>query len=262
VLSGGSFPYLVWYVHIVRLPYRYVNGFSPSISNHYRADVWVISSTEHHTNGVLRYSYLPYPPIRKENLALGSGKPIHPMTISRHDTDPDTMHQGVPMSRRIYTSADYETAFHVWNGPAGQSLRRCSALTGYPVSSVHAWCERHKWHERAADAIDGTNQSAAAKADRTVQELITHGQVPAIIALHEIIADPGHKRRDVAALAMLALGGRPLPKAPTFTATKTLGDGTTISVKSSDLQQLTPTELAHYARTGELPASVPDSDDT
>lgn len=185
---------------------------------------------------------------------------LHPMSTTPAVATLDASTSGVLVSSRVYSAADRDTAYHVWSGPAGKSLRKTSALTGYPLSTIHAWSQTHDWHERSTTMTEQAGRSAAATADRVVQDLITAGQVPAIVALHEIIADPGHKRRDVAALAMLALGGRPLPKAPTFTATKTLGDGTTISVKSSDLQALTPQELAHYARTGELPASVPDPD--
>ncbi len=191
---------------------------------------------------------------------------IHPMTTTRTQaprslaTEPDDDGDSVRPSetaKRVYTSADYETAFHVWHGPAGKNLHRTSAITGYPVSTIHVWTDRHNWDERSATLSDTNGRSAAATSDRIVQDLITAGQVPAIIALHEIIADIGHKRRDVAALAMLALGGRPLPKAPTITATRQLGDGSTIAVKMSDLGHLSPQELAHYARTGELPASIP-----
>lgn len=176
------------------------------------------------------------------------------------DAPPD-LDAGIQPSKRQYTSADYEATFHVWHGPGGKNLHTTAALTGVPIATVHNWHGRHGWAERSNDLSQGQRRSAAQVADDVVQQLIVAGQVPAIVALHQIIADPQHKRREVAALAMLALGGRPLPKAPTITATRTMGDGSTLTVKASDLGHLSPTELAHYARTGELPASVPDPDE-
>lgn len=176
------------------------------------------------------------------------------LSIVHSDNDPEPHY-------RTYTDADYQTAYHVWAGPAGRSLRRTAALLGISHTTLGSWSQRFDWPERYHDAQSSTSVGAARESDNVVQALIVAGQVPAILALHEIVADPGHKRRDVAAIALLALGGRPLPKAPVLTATRTLGDGTTISVKSSDLTHLSPTDLAHYARTGELPAGSPADTD-
>jgi hypothetical protein len=183
---------------------------------------------------------------------------ISPFLLVDSDSfDPGQVHTLAP---RSYSRADYETAYHVWAGPAGRSIRGTAALLGVPHTTVSLWSRRFDWDTRHGDSAAQSVQAAVHQADAVTQALITAGQVPAIVALHEIIADPTHKRRDVAALAMLALGGRPLPKAPQVTATRTLSDGTSISVKMSDLSALSPAELTAYARTGILPdrASMPN----
>jgi hypothetical protein len=187
---------------------------------------------------------------------------LHPMTTTQAGP-PTGLDGGTTVNpARMYSAADRDTAYHVWVGPANRSYRKAAGLLGITHPTLLKWGERGCWEERANESAATSLGLAAREVDRIVQSLILQSQVPSTIALMEIVADPGHKRRDVAALALLALGGRPLPKAPTITATRTLGDGTQVAVKLSDLGPLTSAELAHYARTGELPAGTPPETDT
>jgi hypothetical protein len=168
-----------------------------------------------------------------------------------------------PAVQRVYGPQDHETAFHVWHGPAGRSLNRTAALTGYPLTTVHRWSHDQGWHQRSDDLRNDRNLTAAISADAIVQQLIIAGQVPSIVALHETIANPAHRDRVDAALAMLALGGRPLPKPGSVTQTRTMPDGSTLTLRASQLLASTPDQLAALvaARLSGDPLSLPDPED-
>ena len=163
--------------------------------------------------------------------------------------------------QRTYGDHDRETAFHVWHGPAGHNLSRTAAMTGYPLSTVHRWRDQHGWEDRA-DALRENRQDAAARsADAIVQQLIAAGQVPAIVALHEIVADPSHRDRYRAAVDMLGLGGRVIPKqSQSLAVVQHLGSGSGASVAEILAALDPPTPLPSDTRvTPALPPGTPEA---
>ena len=171
-----------------------------------------------------------------------------------------------PNARR-YTPSDKEAAYQLWRQTSGRSLRQTAAILGISPDTVDRWHEQQGWDQRLQEEETGAGKSSAEVARSMVAPLF----VKAIVMASRILDDPAVLEKNPNAVVktmelVAGWNGLVVPKAPQLNVTKTLGDGTVVTVKASDLSHLTPDQLAHYARTGELPATaspdpaLPDTD--
>jgi hypothetical protein len=156
--------------------------------------------------------------------------------------------------RHGHPAAVRDAAFLVYVGAGGQSLAKTSLMTGIHHETLAEWRDRDGWPDRIAEGFSAGYGAA------TSALAIAHALFPTLLRVAAdrwlaILSDPKGHQPTQAKLIELALGmsGLVMPKAPTATIERDSDGRTRVSLRLSDLSQLTPEEQRTFAQSGAVP---------
>lgn len=177
------------------------------------------------------------------------------------------LRQGPPMGSRGYQGAEREAAFLVYCGAGGRELSRTARLVRVHRDTLRRWRDEDRWDQRLEEVEgDGTsNVGAVPSAVLVAQQLFPTLLLAAADRWLTILtSDEPRFVNAQAKLIELAFGlnGMVQPKGGGVTLRQDLGEGASLSVRVSDLRQLTPEQLATFRESGSLPieAESPSED--
>ena len=137
-----------------------------------------------------------------------------------------------------YDALDREAAFLTWYALPKRTFRDVAAILGVDKETVSRWAKLDGWKERT-EALDS---GAAAYTDGVSRALVRPLFPIAVLTTREIMVDrSAHASARIRACELAAgWNGLVVPKAPQFAFTQNPDGTSSVTLKLSDLAQLTP----------------------